>query len=80
MFRRLVTFTIVVAIVVVGSKFLRPKFSVIDGGVVVITGASSGIGRAAALHLSHHGFKVFAGVRRSIDGDSIVSASNGTIM
>ena len=30
---------------------------------VVITGASSGLGRAAAIHLSELGYRVFAGVR-----------------
>ncbi len=35
---------------------------------VVITGASSGIGRACALDLARHGFRVFAGVRKSKDG------------
>ena len=30
---------------------------------VVITGASSGLGKAAAIHLSDLGYRVFAGVR-----------------
>jgi len=33
---------------------------------VVITGASSGLGRAAAIHLSEVGFRVFAGVRTDL--------------
>jgi len=38
---------------------------------VVITGSSSGIGRASALLLARHGFQVFAGVRRPADGDAL---------
>lgn len=40
-------------------------------GAVVVTGASSGIGRAAALHLDRQGWRVFAGVRREPDGESL---------
>ncbi len=36
---------------------------------VVITGASTGIGEACALRLDRAGFRVFAGVRRSADGE-----------
>src|SRR3990172_6772775 len=35
---------------------------------VVITGSSTGIGEAAALHLDALGFRVFAGVRKTSDG------------
>ncbi len=35
---------------------------------IVVTGASSGIGRACALRLDRQGFRVFAGVRRAADG------------
>ena len=38
---------------------------------VVITGASTGIGRASALHLDSIGFQVFAGVRKSADGGAL---------
>jgi NAD(P)-dependent dehydrogenase (short-subunit alcohol dehydrogenase family) len=40
---------------------------------VVITGASSGIGRACALLLAREGFQVFAGVRRPEDGDKLAA-------
>ncbi len=40
-------------------------------GAVVITGASTGIGRATALFLDRHGFQVFAGVRRDADAESL---------
>ena len=39
-----------------------------DGTAVVVTGASTGIGRATALHLDSLGLRVFAGVRREQDG------------
>ncbi len=38
---------------------------------VVITGTSTGIGRAAALRLDRGGFRVFAGVRRESDGQAL---------
>jgi NAD(P)-dependent dehydrogenase (short-subunit alcohol dehydrogenase family) len=38
---------------------------------VVITGSSSGIGRASALLLARRGFRVFAGVRRPADGAAL---------
>jgi NAD(P)-dependent dehydrogenase (short-subunit alcohol dehydrogenase family) len=37
----------------------------------VVTGASTGIGRACALALHRQGWMVFAGVRRDADGDSL---------
>jgi NAD(P)-dependent dehydrogenase (short-subunit alcohol dehydrogenase family) len=38
---------------------------------VVITGASTGIGEACALRLDRAGFRVFAGVRKTSDGDAL---------
>lgn len=38
---------------------------------VLITGASTGIGEAVALHLDRLGFQVFAGVRKQTDAESL---------
>jgi len=46
---------------------------------VLITGASSGIGHALALHLDRAGWQVWAGVRRLQDGESLIRASTGHI-
>jgi len=40
-------------------------------GAVVVTGTSSGIGRACALRLTREGFTVFASVRKPSDADSL---------
>ena len=40
-------------------------------GAVVITGASTGIGEACALHLDKMGLRVFAGVRKHADGEAL---------
>jgi NAD(P)-dependent dehydrogenase (short-subunit alcohol dehydrogenase family) len=42
-----------------------------DKGAVVITGASTGIGEACALHLDRLGYRVFAGIRNVADGESL---------
>jgi NAD(P)-dependent dehydrogenase (short-subunit alcohol dehydrogenase family) len=46
---------------------------------VVITGSSTGIGRASALMLDRNGFRVFAGVRRDADGDALRSAASESL-
>ena len=43
---------------------------------IVITGASTGIGNAGALHLDKLGYQVFAGVRTETDGLSLQDASS----
>ena len=48
-------------------------------GTVVVTGASTGIGRACALSLDALGFWVFAGVRKSGDGNSLRRASSARL-
>lgn len=46
---------------------------------VLITGASSGIGRATALLLSEAGFAVYAGVRKTADAESLEDSANGDL-
>ena len=41
------------------------------GKAVLVTGCSSGIGRAIALHLARHGFTVFATVRKEADAANL---------
>jgi len=43
---------------------------------VLITGASTGIGRATALYLDRAGWRVFAGVRREEDADALREAGS----
>jgi NAD(P)-dependent dehydrogenase (short-subunit alcohol dehydrogenase family) len=42
---------------------------------VLVTGASSGIGRATALYLSTHGFRIFAACRHLEDAEALAQAS-----
>ncbi len=43
---------------------------------VLVTGASTGIGRATALRLDADGWRVFAGVRREADGEALREAAS----
>jgi len=47
---------------------------------VMVTGASSGIGRACAIHLGRLGFQVFAGVRKQADGDALKLWATGPLV
>lgn len=48
-------------------------------GNVVVTGASTGIGRAAVARLSGAGHRVFAGVRKEADADQLVAELPGVV-
>jgi NAD(P)-dependent dehydrogenase (short-subunit alcohol dehydrogenase family) len=48
-------------------------------GAVVITGASTGIGRATARYLAERGFHVFAGVRRDQDAEVLRQEGAGRV-
>ncbi len=54
---------------------IHPKY-----GAVLITGASSGIGRVTALHLEQIGFSVFATVRNKNDAEALQSQSQRRII
>ncbi|MCS7074788.1 MAG: SDR family NAD(P)-dependent oxidoreductase, partial [Bacteroidia bacterium] len=46
---------------------------------VVITGASTGIGKSTAILLAEMGWQVFAGVRKETDANELIRVSNGKI-
>ncbi len=48
-------------------------------GAVFVTGASSGIGLACALHLDRLGIRIFGGVRKEKDGESLIQKSAGRV-
>ncbi|WP_127793335.1 SDR family oxidoreductase [Agromyces sp. LHK192] len=52
----------------------------VDGTVALVTGASSGIGRATALALSNAGFRVAVGARRVARLGSLADAAPGPIL
>jgi NAD(P)-dependent dehydrogenase (short-subunit alcohol dehydrogenase family) len=48
-------------------------------GAVVVTGSSTGIGRACALRLDRLGYTVFAGVRKEEDGERLRAEASGSL-
>lgn len=46
---------------------------------VFITGASTGIGEACALHLDRLGFRVFAGIRKETDGEALRKKASASL-
>jgi len=53
--------------------------SVRKEGAVLVTGASRGLGRSISMALNARGYRVFAGVRKPTDADSLRNASDGQI-
>ena len=51
--------------------YAEDKNGITPKGAVLVTGASSGMGRACALRLDRAGFTVFAGVRKEKDALSL---------
>ncbi|MGE5675188.1 MAG: SDR family NAD(P)-dependent oxidoreductase [Mycobacterium leprae] len=45
-------------------------------GAVVVTGASSGMGKACALYLDRQGYQIFAGVRKEKDAEALRQAGS----
>ncbi|MBL1102150.1 SDR family oxidoreductase [Streptomyces coffeae] len=56
----------------------QPKPLSPAGRAVVITGASSGLGKECALRLEQRGFRVFAGVRKAEDGERLRAEASST--
>jgi NAD(P)-dependent dehydrogenase (short-subunit alcohol dehydrogenase family) len=50
-----------------------------ESGAVVVTGASTGIGRATALFLDRKGYRVFAGVRKQADAKSLTEEGSDSL-
>jgi NAD(P)-dependent dehydrogenase (short-subunit alcohol dehydrogenase family) len=48
-------------------------------GAVLITGTSTGVGRATALLLDKQGYRVFAGVRKEQDAESLKCSASGNL-
>lgn len=58
----------------------RKEYEVFQAGIVVISGASTGIGHHASIHLANNGYTVFAGVRKEKDFQSIQNLKIPTLL
>lgn len=69
-FGNLVGLAVFAALAAFAIKSFTPEFKV-QHGIVLVTGASTGIGRHAAEDLAKRGYIVYAGVRKQSDMDDI---------
>lgn len=65
---------LLVVVAIVLQYGLAPNLTspVPEHSAILITGASTGIGKHAALELAVQGFTVLAGVRKAADGESLL--------
>lgn len=61
------------------SPSISPEAAATPKGAVVITGTSTGIGRATALLLDRSGYRVFATVRKEADAQSLRSEASDAL-
>jgi NAD(P)-dependent dehydrogenase (short-subunit alcohol dehydrogenase family) len=53
------------------SILLTPQYAVHSSGIIVVTGASSGIGKSASIALAKEGYTVWAGTRKQADVEAL---------
>lgn len=68
-----------IAITTSNGKTRDSERSLRRQSAVLVTGTSSGIGFATAIRLARHGTIVFAGIRRQVDGEMLLSEGAGNI-
>lgn len=66
---------LLVSLLVGAHFFLRKEYKVHPRGAILVTGASSGIGKDAAVRLASAGYFVFAGVRKPSDAEKILNSN-----
>lgn len=71
----MIVISVLTALVSIMIMVTTPEYKV-QSGIVLISGASTGIGRHAAEYLSEKGYIVFAGVRKQSDYESIMDLKN----
>jgi len=62
------------------TQFKKKVEPIVAEKVILITGTSTGIGRATALHLDKLGFTVFAGVRKEKDAESLRQSASPNLV